>query len=118
MSDYQGGWLPRAPVGQLTLLDPRARTTDDQASHDAAKRATRRAGQYDAGIFDLLNTYRELTKNQICGHLGIDGRHWPTVASRLSQLKDAGRLEWAGRIEGDGNLWRIATETVATGEAL
>lgn len=101
---------------QLSLL-PRARATDDKASHDAAKRV--RVGQYDAGIFDLLNTYRALTKNQICGHLHLTSPvEWTTVASRLSQLKNAGRLEWAGRVEGDGNLWRIASEVVVTGERL
>lgn len=99
---------------QLSLL-PRARATDDKASHDAAKRASRRVGQYDAGIFDLLERYRALTKNQICRHLQLkEPRDWTTVASRLSQLKGAGRLEWAGRVEGDGNLWRIATQNVDT----
>lgn len=97
---------------QLSLL-PRARRSDPQSSHDAAKRV--RVGQYDAGIYDLLNQYRVLTKNDICRYLKLDDpRAWTTVASRLSQLKAAGKLEWAGRIEGDGNLWRIATEVVET----
>ncbi len=97
---------------QLSLL-PRARTSDDKASHDAAKRV--RVGQYDAAIFDLLERYRALTKNDICNHLGLtDPRAWTTVASRLSQLKNAGKLEWGLRIEGDGNLWRIATKDVKT----
>ncbi len=97
---------------QLSLL-PRARRTDPQSSHDAAKRV--RVGQYDAGIFDLLERYRSMTKNDICRQLNLqDPREWTTVASRLSQLKNAGKLEWAGLVKGDGNLWRIASKTVET----
>lgn len=93
-----------------TLFDvdapPRARRTDDQACHDAAARV--REGKYDAGIYDLLNTYRSLTKNEICRHLKLtDPRAWTTVASRLSTLKGLGKLEWDGRVEGDGNRWRL-----------
>lgn len=104
-----------------TLFDdispPRARATDDIACHEAAARV--RVGQYDAGIFNLLNTYRRLTKNQICSHLRLeDPRAWTTVASRLSQLKNAGRLEWAGRIDGDGNLWALVTSDVDAGDVL
>lgn len=106
---------------QATLFDaaqPRARTTDDQACYDAARRV--RVGQYDAAIFDVLNTYRALTKNAICQHLKLtDPRAWTTVASRLSQLKSAGKLEWAGRAEGDGNLWALVQSDVAvSGEVL
>lgn len=102
---------------QLSLL-PRARTTDPQSSHDAARRA--RPGQYDAGIYALLNEYRALTKNQICRHLKLTEPHqWTTVASRLSQLKSAGKLKWAGRVEGDGNLWRLSQWDVdVAGEVL
>lgn len=105
-----------------TLFDvdapPRARRTDDKACHDAAARV--RVGQYDADIFNLLNMYRALTKNEICGHLKLtDPRAWTTVASRLSQLKAAGKLEWDGRVEGDGNRWRLRESDVdVAGEML
>lgn len=97
---------------QLGLFGPRARGTDPQSSHDAAKRV--RVGQYDQGIFDLLDRYRALTKNQICAHLGLtEPKEWGTVSSRLSQLRAAGRLEWTGRrIEGDGNEYALVTHTV------
>jgi hypothetical protein len=105
----------------LSLFDveaPRARHTDPQSSHDAAKRA--RPGQYDEAIFDLLVRYRALTKNQICGYLNLDSpRAWTTVASRLSQLKNAGKLEWGDYIEGDGNQWRLREQRVeVSGEVL
>jgi hypothetical protein len=90
---------------------PRARRTDDQASHDAAARV--RAGKYDAEIYDLLQ-HRSLTKNEICRALKLtEPRAWTTVASRLSQLKRAGKLEWDGRVEGDGNRWRLRERPMA-----
>lgn len=92
---------------------PRARNRDPKSSHDAARRV--RVGQYDPGIFDLLERYRALTKNQICAHLGLkEPREWGTVSSRLSQLRAAGKLEWAGLAKGDGNIYRIASQTVET----
>lgn len=102
-------------TAQLELFG-RARSTDPQSSRDAARRA--RPGQYDAGIFDLLERYRTMTKNQICGHLNLpDAKAWGTVSARLSHLRQAGRLEWAGETP-EGNLYRIASTTVETGDRL
>lgn len=98
-------------TAQLELFG-RVRTTDPQSSRDAARRV--RAGRYDVGIFDLLERYRTMTKNQICAHLGLqEPKEWGTVSARLSHLRQAGRLEWAGETP-EGNLYRIASQTVDT----
>ncbi len=92
--------------------EPRSRTSDPQSSRDAARRVP--VGKYDAQIFDLLERYRAMTKNAICSHLSLrEPKEWGTVSSRLSQLRAAGKLEWAGETP-EGNLYRIATATVET----
>jgi hypothetical protein len=100
-------------------VDPpaRARHTDPISSHDASRRA--RPGQYDEAIYDLLGRYRALTKNDLCRHLNLSTpQAWTTVASRLSQLKNMGKLEFGEYIKGDGNQWCLATQDVPTGETL
>jgi hypothetical protein len=106
-----------------TLFDePRVRLTDPQTSHDAAARVTRIQGKLRAQILDFFNRYNSgFTKTETCRALQIDPEHWPTCASALSQLKNAGYLEWRGtpptRRAGQ-NVWFLATRDVPTGDVL
>lgn len=97
-----------------TELFPRARRTDPSTSHAAAKRMAPSAGALETQILDLLGRYRSLTKDEIGISLAIDPRRWPSIASCLSRLKNAGKLEWDGTIRGNQHLWRLAVQDVNT----
>lgn len=99
---------------------PRARRTDPATAKNAAVRMTPAAPALERRIMDLLATRRlGLTKDEVCEQLRVDPRRWPSVASALSRLRKAGKLEWAEfPIEGQ-NVWCLVEETVTvTGDVL
>ena len=92
-----------------TLFDapPLARHDDPQTSRNAARRMGMATPNLHQQILDLLGQrpHRALTKNEVAEKLGVDPRKWPSVASALSQLRNAGHLKWTGEERHGMNLW-------------
>lgn len=97
----------------LSLFDmPLARATDPATSHAAARRMAPASPHLKAQILDVFGRYRCLTKDMVCERLGVDPRRWPSVASALSQLKNAGQLDWTGVVINGQNEWRLRQSDV------
>lgn len=100
----------------MSLFDmPLARSTDPATSHAAAARMAQASPHLKAQILDVFGRYRCLTKDMVCERLGVDPRRWPSVASALSQLKNAGQLDWTGEVVNGQNLWRLRQTDVEVG---
>lgn len=103
----------------MTLFDvPRARHNDPATSKAAARRVASVSPGLEAQVCDLLGRYSSLTKDEVCRLLEIDARQWPTIASLLSRMKKAGKIEWTGQVFEGQNLWRLRVDDVNTGERL
>lgn len=107
------------PIPGLDVDAPRARKTDPSTSHQAAQRMAPATPALEAQILDLLSRYRGgLTKDGVCERLKVDPRRWPSVASALTRMRNAGKLQWVGEPVENQNVWALITETVETGDAL
>lgn len=100
----------------LSLFDvdaPRARRHDPATSKRAAERMAPAAPALERQILEVLS-HRPLglTKDEVCEQLRVDARRWPSVASALSRLKKAGKLEWAEYPIEHQNVWMLVQETV------
>lgn len=105
-----------------SLFDAPVRTTDPETSHEAAARVGVIQGKLRAQILDFFSRYNSgFTKTETCRMLQVDPEHWPTVASALSQLKNAGQLEWRGEPptkRAGQNLWFLRQQDVPAGDVL
>jgi hypothetical protein len=113
VSDYQGGWLPRAPVGQLTLLDPRARTTDPAASHLAAESVARGNQDLIKAIRAFVWSHGPSTAFEVAA--ALEGR-WQSDTVR-SALARAGLTKFDGGETPRGrpcSLYALQSDPVAT----
>lgn len=93
--------------------EPRARRTDPATSKAAAKRMGTASASLEKQIVELLGRHRwALTKDEVCRQLDVHPRRWPSVASALSRMKQAGALEWTGFVVDGQNVWRLREDTV------
>lgn len=104
-----GAPRPRSVQGELAVnaptlfdLEPvgRARRHDPETS----KVAARSAPSWRDRILAALDE-NEFTDDQLCIHLGIPIRQWPSVKTARSALKAAGLVCWTGETRDGQRVW-------------
>jgi predicted transcriptional regulator len=80
-------------MSDSVTVNPRARTSDPETSHEAAASARELAVKHQALILECLKKHGPLGKDGIAARTRLDGVQ---TCRRLTELERAGLIQWTG----------------------